>query len=1064
MNSKYSVFLKIVCILICLHSYSTDGQTTDILFYEDFTDESNNATTGTDDYNIDWQIDLNGANPREFKVKNDEFKSKDTRSGIPHWYTDEIDVSSHENFIIRADIKTKKLENSDYIKFFYKKNGSGELILIDEFFDDLDGDQYMPFTVDAETTSIQIYVEFRSNDAKEEHKLKDIRLTGELVTCSNPTTYTVSGNDLAYCSGNTQTTTIGLSDSDVGVDYQLLKDGVNEGASIAGTGSALSYGAFSDNGTYTIEATNSEGCTQTMTGNVVITVTNVTSAFSITPTSVVLGNSVQFNNLSSNATSYAWDFGDSFGTSLFASPSYTYNATGTYTVTLVATGANGCNATSTQNITVTPAPDELFYEDFSTEANGATSGTDLYGTTWGSDDTNVDDDIFVGVYDDSEYPIGTVFWVGNEDEDDGTDGDYVWWYTDNIDIQDYENFNLSMWVEFYEIEDETDDYIKFYYKLDNGDLVLIDTIRGDFDDDGDYEDWDLDITGNTLQIWVQFSHDSDDEWHGIGNVKLTGTTNYNFWSGSENDVISNTSKWSKGTVPTSSSDVLIPSSKHLKLISDHTFNAVKVRSGAELTVAYNGSLIVNDFTNNGTMRLNSDAEEFSSLVVNGTASGDVIYNRWTNNFEGVTASGNDVIGSPVVGESWQSVKTNNESVIYNNGTLYSFTPYLSGFYGWSDYYTSTTQTTITSGRGYRVATFQGSSAPVKFTGTVQTGTVNVTLRRVNNPWNVVANPYTSYISLSDFLSANAAVLDDSKVYVLAYNGLENNSYWTYYNTNDAAGVYIAPGQGFYVAAKSDNATLTFTPSMRTIQGDDDFIDGRSVSVQNTVYKFKLNINSGDNNRHTKFYFRDTEAVSEDFDRAYDGVLKEDGDNFKLYSKLITNSETEKLAFQTAPISSLSESSIAIGVNMTSGQQFTFSLKDVDIPQETLVYLEDRDKDTWTLLNDGNSYVINTSETISGSGRFFLHFEPNDALSNKDIDLNEVGIKAIHNTKQIIISGQLAEDTNVTIYDINGKTILKTTIDAFNTTNRIDVKNLITGIYLVQLNNNSQTVSKQILVK
>ncbi|MCP4803261.1 MAG: PKD domain-containing protein, partial [Bacteroidetes bacterium] len=368
-----------------------------------------------------------------------------------------------------------------------------------------------------------------------------------------------------YCSGNTQTTTIGLSDSDVGVDYQLLKDGVNEGASIAGTGSALSYGAFSDNGTYTIEATNSEGCTQTMTGNVVITVTNVTSAFSITPTSVVLGNSVQFNNLSSNATSYAWDFGDSFGISLLSSPSYTYNATGTYTVTLVATGANGCNETSTQNITVTPAPDELFYEDFSTEANGANFGTDLYGTTWGSDDTNVDDDIFVGVYDDSGYPIGTVFWVGNEDEDDGTDGDYAWWYTDNIDIQDYENFNLSMWVEFYEIEDETDDYIKFYYKLDNGDLVLIDTIRGDFNNDGDYEDWDLNITGNTLQIWVQFSHDSDGEWHGIGNVKLTGTTNYNFWSGSENDVISNTSKWSKGTVPTSSSDVLIPSSKHLKL-------------------------------------------------------------------------------------------------------------------------------------------------------------------------------------------------------------------------------------------------------------------------------------------------------------------------------------------------------------------------------------------------------------------------------------------------------------------------------------------------------------------
>ena len=56
------------------------------------------------------------------------------------------------------------------------------------------------------------------------------------------------------------------------------------------------------------------------------------------------------------------------------------------------------------------------------------------------------------------------------------------------------------------------------------------------------------------------------------------------------------------------------------------------------------------------------------------------------------------------------------------------------------------------------------------------------------------------------------------------------------------------------------------------------------------------------------------------------------------------------------------------------------------------------------------------------------------------------------------------DGDFNIYDINGKIILKTTIDAYNTTNRIDVKNLITGIYLVQLNNNSQTVSKQILIK
>lgn len=51
--------------------------------------------------------------------------------------------------------------------------------------------------------------------------------------------------------------------------------------------------------------------------------------------------SVTFNNTSSNAVSYTWDFGDETTTedvSTDANPSYTYPALGTYTVTLTATG------------------------------------------------------------------------------------------------------------------------------------------------------------------------------------------------------------------------------------------------------------------------------------------------------------------------------------------------------------------------------------------------------------------------------------------------------------------------------------------------------------------------------------------------------------------------------------------------------------------------------------------------------------------------------------------------------------------------------------------------------
>ena len=1032
---------------------------TETLFFENFEDESQGDTSGTDAYNTDWDTQTS-TNADRFEVRNGKYFEAIKTRNTAYWKTQTIDISNYDDLKLSSYIRFDgSLDPSDYIKFQYKLDGGSLTNIPNAQYYGTNSDTTYNWNLTGVTGStLEIWVAFKTSGGDEKHRIDNITLTA-VSNCSPITAYTVTGDDLAYCSGNTQTTTIGLSDSDVGVDYQLLKDGVNEGAPIAGTGSALSYGAFSDNGTYTIEATNSEGCTQTMTGNVVITVTNVTSAFSITPTSVVLGNSVQFNNLSSNATSYAWDFGDSFGISLLSSPSYTYNATGTYTVTLVATGANGCNATSTQNITVTPAPEELFYEDFSTEANSATSGTDLYGTTWGSDDSSGNPRDFE-VYDDSDF-IDAVFWA------EDTDG-LVYWYTDNINIQGYTNLNLRSFIEFYKIDNDGD-YIKFYYKLNGGNLQEIATFTGDYSDT--YYDWDLTgVTGDNLQIWVEFNSDDNDDYHGIGNVKLTGTTNYNIWRGSESDLATNTSRWSKGSLPTSSSDVLIPNTKHLRLTSDTQVNSIIVKAGAEFSIGKDGSLTTVDFTNEGTTSLFSDDDEFSSLIVTGTATGNASYNRWTNNWE-LDTNGNDIIASPVKNQSWTDVIANNvvngTNAIYNNGTLYAFYAYNNGYYGWGNPYSvNDTSTMIESGKGYRVSTPAVSSQTVKFTGQVETGNVSVNLRNVQTRWNVVGNPYPSYIDMYDFIVANEDKLDSGYIGVLGYTGINDEDGWVYYNktTAQTQSITVAPGQGFYLAAKSDNVTVTFTPDMRTIVGGDDFLqDGRSTSDV-SFHKLRLSLENGSQIRHTELYFLENNNVSEGFDSGYDTNIFDSGDNYNLYSKLVTDSTDEKLAIQTLPLDNVSQSIVPIGVEAVTGQQITFSIDDIVIPDDVVIYLEDRDKDTWTLLNDMTSYIVDVNETISGTGRFFLHFEPNDALSNKGINLNEISIKAIHNTKQIIISGQLAEDTNVTIYDINGKTILKTTIDAYNTTNRIDVKNLITGIYLVQLNNNSQTVSKQILVK
>ena len=61
-----------------------------------------------------------------------------------------------------------------------------------------------------------------------------------------------------------------------------------------------------------------------------------------------------FTNASSNATSYAWDFGDGTGTSTDENPTYTYTEAGTYAVKLIATSNQGSNEI-TKEVTVSAA-------------------------------------------------------------------------------------------------------------------------------------------------------------------------------------------------------------------------------------------------------------------------------------------------------------------------------------------------------------------------------------------------------------------------------------------------------------------------------------------------------------------------------------------------------------------------------------------------------------------------------------------------------------------------------------------------------------------------------------
>jgi len=79
--------------------------------------------------------------------------------------------------------------------------------------------------------------------------------------------------------------------------------------------------------------------------------------------SVGNNGTVEFTNLSTNATTYQWDFGDQTGTFEDMNPVHQYKSNGSFSVILVATDDDGAYNSTTKTITVNNVPGAVAYKN-----------------------------------------------------------------------------------------------------------------------------------------------------------------------------------------------------------------------------------------------------------------------------------------------------------------------------------------------------------------------------------------------------------------------------------------------------------------------------------------------------------------------------------------------------------------------------------------------------------------------------------------------------------------------------------------------------------------------------
>ncbi len=571
---------------------------------------------------------------------------------------------------------------------------------------------------------------------------------------------------------------------------------------------------------------------------------------------------------------------------------------------------------------------------------------------------------------------------------------------------------------------------------------------------------------NTVGLEVRLRNNRAEGYAGFDNFRLVSEfsgriyTEASEWNG-QNNVPDDT--------PESASENALIFSGTYSVENDAKINNLFVNDGATVFIDFGKSLTVNNVFNTGNIELNSISNNYSSLIVSGTVANTVAYDRHVNTVTTPEARGNDLISAPVTNASqtFEALQLANPGIIpvINTGDVdaFLFGPFDRDSNTYVNYTAADNSAPLTIGTGYRTASSTPDGSNFKFVGDVETGSVTVPSPIGSSSiFNLIGNPYPSYVRLDEFLAVNNSEFDASRPGLYTYIGNFTTGFTilnqAFSDANPEA--LIAPGQGFFVSSKAGGSLITFNPNMRSIGTSDDFVIGRDGANTNLA-NMNIHLTKGNLTAKTALYFNDNASLG--MDSGYDSALfSAVTPGFAIYSHLVENNTGLDLAVQSVNFAALDNVTIPLGIHITQGEQVTVSLGDHNIPERSSVILEDNMYNTFTDLKT-NDYNFTPTTTLTDTGRFYLHLSP-ETLSTSENILNGIEIFTARDTKELIIKGRLDQDTALTIFDIQGRQVTADILKPNETEYRLSVSSLERGIYVVELTSASQTRTQKILIE